>query len=66
MFGWLRVSDGKRRFRVALTLIPRKNAKSTLAAVVVLEMLVADGEGRTLETISLSALLPEWAKGTPH
>jgi len=44
IFGWLRVSDGKRRFRVAFTLIPRKNAKSTLAAVVVLKMLVADGE----------------------
>lgn len=36
--------EGRRRFRVALSLIPRKNAKSTLAAVVVLYMLVADGE----------------------
>jgi phage terminase large subunit-like protein len=44
LFGWLRVSDGRRRFRIALSLIPRKNAKSTLAAVVVLYMLVADGE----------------------
>lgn len=43
VFGWLR-ADGRRRFRVALTLIPRKNAKSTLAAIVVLYMLVADGE----------------------
>ncbi len=43
LFGWKR-ADGLRRFRVALTLIPRKNAKSTLAAVVVLYMLVADGE----------------------
>lgn len=44
LFGWLRVDNGLRRFRVALSLIPRKNAKSTLAAVVVLYMLVADGE----------------------
>lgn len=44
LFGWLRVADGLRRFRVSLILIPRKNAKSTLAAVVVLYMLVADGE----------------------
>jgi phage terminase large subunit-like protein len=43
LFGW-KQRDGRRRFRVALTLIPRKNAKSTLAAVVVLYMLVADGE----------------------
>lgn len=44
IFGWVRVADGRRRFRVAFTLIPRKNAKSTIAAVVVLYMLVADGE----------------------
>lgn len=44
IFGWVRVSDGRRRFRVAFPLIPRKNAKSTIAAVVVLKMLVADGE----------------------
>jgi len=43
VFGWLR-EDGSRRFRVAFPLIPRKNAKSTLAAIVVLFMLVADGE----------------------
>lgn len=44
IFGWLRVADGLRRFRVCLTMIPRKNAKSTIAAIVVLYMLVADGE----------------------
>lgn len=44
IFGWVRASDGLRRFRTAFTLIPRKNAKSTIAAVVVLYMLVADGE----------------------
>jgi phage terminase large subunit-like protein len=44
VFGWLRAEDNLRRFRVALVLVPRKNAKSTLAAVVVLYMLTADGE----------------------
>ena len=44
LFGWKRVDNGLRRFRVSLCLIPRKNAKSTLAAVVVLYMLTADGE----------------------
>jgi phage terminase large subunit-like protein len=44
LFGWKRVADGLRRFRVALTLIPRKNAKSTLGAIIVLYMLTADGE----------------------
>lgn len=44
LFGWLRRDDNLRRFRVGLLLVPRKNAKSTLAAVVVLYMLTADGE----------------------
>ena len=44
VFGWLRCADGRRRFRVAFPLIPRKNAKSTIAAIVVLKMLVADNE----------------------
>lgn len=44
IFGWLRVGTGLRRFRIAFTLVPRKNAKSTIAAIVVLYMLVADGE----------------------
>lgn len=54
LFGWKHAAgsidangasrEGLRRFRIALTLIPRKNSKSTLAAVVVLYMLVADGE----------------------
>lgn len=43
LFGWLQ-GDGLRRFRVSLTLVPRKNAKSTIAAAVVLYMLTADGE----------------------
>ncbi len=43
VFGWQR-RDGKRRFRIAFPLVPRKNAKSTIAAIIVLYMLVADGE----------------------
>lgn len=45
IFGWKRKADGKRRFRTALVMVPRKNAKSTLGAIVVLYMLTADGEG---------------------
>ena len=44
LFGWVHKDTGLRRFRVALMLVPRKNAKSTLAAAVVLYMLTADGE----------------------
>src|SRR5574343_1019967 len=44
LFSWKRL-DGTRRFRMALVMVPRKNAKSTLAAAVGLYMLVADGEG---------------------
>jgi phage terminase large subunit-like protein len=43
VFGWLQL-DGLRRFRVAFPLVPRKNAKSTIAAVIVLFMLTSDGE----------------------
>jgi phage terminase large subunit-like protein len=44
LFGWRRVADGLRRFRIAHYWVPRKNAKSTLAAVISLLMLVDDGE----------------------
>lgn len=44
LFGWVHQETGRRRFRVALLLVPRKNAKSTIAAVIVLYMLTADGE----------------------
>jgi len=37
LFGWQRAS-GTRRFRVALVLVPRKNAKSTLGAAIALYM----------------------------
>jgi phage terminase large subunit-like protein len=43
LFGWLQL-DGLRRFRVSLILVPRKNAKSTLGAVVVNYALTSDNE----------------------
>ena len=44
LFGWVRKQDNLRRFRKAIILEPRKNAKSTWAAAVGLYMLTADGE----------------------
>jgi phage terminase large subunit-like protein len=44
IFGWKRAGTALRRFRTAFVLVPRKNAKSTIAAVVLLFMLTADGE----------------------
>jgi phage terminase large subunit-like protein len=44
LFGWLRKSDGLRRFREGYVEVPRKNGKSLLAAAIGLYMLVADGE----------------------
>lgn len=43
-FGWIQVATGKRRFRIVDLYVPRKNAKSTIAAVIGLYMLAADGE----------------------
>ncbi|WP_137719341.1 terminase large subunit [Methylobacillus flagellatus] len=43
-FGWIKRLTGKRRFRKITLLVPRKNAKSTLAAIIGLYMLAADGE----------------------
>lgn len=43
-FGWIIKTTGKRRFRKIGLFIPRKNAKSTVAAVIGLYMLAADGE----------------------
>lgn len=43
LYGW-QGPAGRRRFRVGFVLVPRKNAKSTLAAILVLYMLTADGE----------------------
>lgn len=44
VFGWVRKADGRRRFRTWYLEVPRKNAKTTLLAAVLLYMLVADGE----------------------
>lgn len=44
IFGWVHKDTGKRRFRVADVIVPRKNAKSTLAAVIGLYMLGPDEE----------------------
>lgn len=44
IFAWINAATGKRRFRVADVFVPRKNAKSTLAAVIGIYMLAVDGE----------------------
>lgn len=44
LFGWLRKTSGKRRFRSVYWEIPRKNGKSILAAGIGLYMLLADDE----------------------
>lgn len=44
LFGWKRRSDHTRRYRKAYVEIPRKNAKSTLAAGIALYLLLCDGE----------------------
>jgi phage terminase large subunit-like protein len=44
IFGWINTATGKRRFRQADLFVPRKNAKSTIAAVIGNYMLAADGE----------------------
>jgi phage terminase large subunit-like protein len=43
-FGWKRKKDGLRRFREIYLEVPRKNAKSTLAAAIGINMLLDDGE----------------------
>ena len=44
IFGWINRETGKRRFRFADIFVPRKNGKSTLAAVIGLYMLALDDE----------------------
>ena len=44
IFGWVRKTDGKRRFRRAEIRVPRKNGKSILASGIGLFMFAADGE----------------------
>lgn len=43
-FGWVRKSDGLRRFRRVYVEVPRKNAKSTATAGLGVYMVAADGE----------------------
>lgn len=43
-FGWINTNTGKRRYRNITLLVPRKNAKSTVAAIIGLYMLAQDGE----------------------
>lgn len=44
LFGWVRVADGTRRYRMAYVSTPKKNGKSTLLAGIGLYLLVMDGE----------------------
>lgn len=44
VFGWVRKSDGMRRFRTVYEEVPRKNAKTTKLAGLGLYALTADGE----------------------
>ena len=44
IFAWVHVETKKRRFRFADVFVPRKNAKSTLAAIIGLYMLAVDNE----------------------
>jgi phage terminase large subunit-like protein len=44
IFGWVRIHDGKRRFREAYVCVPRKNGKSIIAGGNGNYMFAADGE----------------------
>lgn len=44
IFGWVKKSNGKRRFRKARIYVPRKNGKSIFGAGIGIYMLAADGE----------------------
>lgn len=75
IFGWVRMDTGKRRFRVADVIVPRKNAKSTLAAVIGLYMLGPDEEfgaeiysGATSQDQAMEVFRPAllMAKATPR
>jgi phage terminase large subunit-like protein len=64
-FGWIVKATSKRRFRQVDLFVPRKNAKSTIAAVIGLYMLTADGEfgaevysGATSKDQAMEVFLP--------
>lgn len=74
IFGWVHRETHKRRFRVADVIVPRKNAKSTLAAVIGNFLLSADGEfgaevysGATSQDQAMEVFRPAMlmARGTP-
>lgn len=74
IFGWVHAETGRRRFRDADLFVPRKNAKSTVAAVIGLYMLGPDGEfgaevysGATSEYQALEVFRPAllMARATP-
>ncbi|SDE21097.1 terminase large subunit [Desulfuromonas thiophila] len=67
LFGWLKKGDGKRRFREIYWEIPRKNAKSSLGAVIGNYMFSADGEpgaevysGATSLDQAMEVFRPAW------
>jgi phage terminase large subunit-like protein len=67
IFGWVRKSNGRRRFREAYIKIPRKNGKSILASAIALYMLLLDGEnapqvysGATTERQAMEAFKPAY------
>lgn len=67
IFGWVRKTDGTRRFREAFILVPRKSGKSVVAAIVGLYMLVGDNErgaeiysGATSLDQALEVFRPAW------
>jgi phage terminase large subunit-like protein len=74
IWGWVRKSDGLRRFRIAYIEEPRKNGKSIDGATTGNFMLTADGEkgaevysGATTEKQALEVFRPAWqmAQKTP-
>lgn len=60
LFGWQQLEKDLRRFRVGLILVPRKNAKSTIAAVILLYMLGPDRE-LGAEVVSYATTRPQAA-----
>lgn len=75
IFGWVHVVTLKRRFRVGDVIVPRKNSKSTIAAVVGLYMLGPDEEfgaeiysGATSEDQAMEVFRPArlMASATPR
>jgi len=67
IFGWVKKKDGMRRFREVLAVIPRKNGKSLLAAIIGHYMLNADGEmgaevysGATSLDQAMEVFRPAW------